>query len=89
MSTTGINVKEAQDCINEYLTTTEQLRKLEMLHTLILSSKEDEVYRFRGFDPTPGDTKMLQAINRSSNINRGKIILMQEQIIKILLRKIG
>lgn len=88
MNDTNIDWKEARRCIDDFIKSTEQLRQLEMLHTLIESSKEDEAYRFRGFDPTVGDVRMLQAVNRITNVNNGKIILKQEQVIKILLRKI-
>ncbi len=89
MNATNINYKEARRCIDDFIKSNEKLRQLEMLHTLIESSKENERYRFKGFLPTVGDTKMIQAVNRVTNVHNGKIILKQEQIIKLLLRKIG
>lgn len=85
---TNISYKEARRCIDDFIKSNEKLRQLEMLHTLIESSKENERYRYKGFLPTVGDTKMLQAVNRITNVHNGKIILKQEQIINLLLKKI-
>jgi len=69
---------EARLCIESFTLARERLRDYEMLYSLLMSKKAA---------PDPGDKRLLEGFNRSTNIINAKVDDLEKNIIKLLLEE--